>query len=450
MLRLILDCLSQHDLCRVCLAHPQLRHLAEPPLYSKLELYYDQEKYSTHHPITSLIRTILRRPDLGPRVRSLSCSRGKCAKDTKSLRIPVRETDLEEALSFVEKTGLAYRDTWKKKLRQGALDAFLAVLLTQLSRLRSLYLGHAFSCKADLVTLVLRGMLFESHPERPIPGISSTTLHQLQTVSIHRFIESAQNAESVLPFFYLPSIQSISAAIPNAPISAFPWPTPQPPSAPTLRVLYLSYLREAHLGPLLAAAPRLHTLHWQWRFDPDVAVDASNSPTADLDLIMSALTPLRDTLTELRITAFCAYSTQAFIPLPLRVRGSMAPLLTHFHQLRTLSLPLVFLTGFELPVRARALAACLPRAIEELTLTDDLYVDVDTEEPWDATGHAAAVRDWLALAADVRASAPRLRRLRLLMRGENGEVCAEERVVRGEIRELARAAGIELVVDPLY
>ncbi|KAH6631858.1 hypothetical protein F5144DRAFT_629804 [Chaetomium tenue] len=461
VLRLILDYLSQGDLYKVCLVHPQLRYLAEAPLYSTVELYYDEQKYSTHHPITSLTRTVLRRPDLATLIRSLSCLPGEHTGEIlKVQNIPVCETDLKEALSFVEKTGLPYRDTWMEELRLDTLDAYLAILLSQLPRLRRLYLTHKFSQKTDLITLVLRSMLCDSHPKQPIPGISSTSLHQLQTVSLDRFpghylSPSSPNTENILPFFYLPSIQNLYLPIDDPPTPTLPWPTPQPPTALTLRTLSLYHLREAHLAALLTATPHLHTLNWQWRFDPDITTDPANTPTVNLHQLLPALTPLHSTLTALHIHASCLYTTQPFIPFPLSIHGTMAPL-THLANLRTLTIPLVFVTGFALPLpthHEHTLAHCLPPSLEALTLTDDLYVDIDTKEPWDETGHAAAVRDWLAgLAAaaeggdGVRVVMPRLRTLGLVMRGEDAEVCEGEREVRREIGELARAVGVELWV----
>ncbi|EAQ88029.1 hypothetical protein CHGG_04648 [Chaetomium globosum CBS 148.51] len=474
VLRLILDYLSQDDLYKVCLVHPQLRYLAEAPLYSTIELYYDEEKYSsTRHPITSLIRTLLRRPDLATLVRSVSCLPGEHTGEIlEAQNIPVCETGLKEALSFVEKTGLPYRDTWMEELRQGNLDAYLAILLSQLPRLRRLYLTHKFSQKTDLITLVLRSMLCDSHPSQPIPGINSTSLHQLQTVSLERFpghylTPSSLNTENILPFFYLPSIQILDLPIDDPPTSTLPWPTPQPPSALNLHTLALRHIREAHLAALLTATPHLHTLNWQWRFDPDITTDAANTPTVNLTQLLLALTPLHPTLTTLHIHASCLYTTQPFIPFPLSIHGTMAAL-AHFAHLRTLTIPLVFVTGFALPLPTHphhTLAHCLPPSLEVLTLTDDLYVDIDTKEPWDETGHAAAVRDWLALfggdndpellemvvlmvlvGTGCGVVIPRLRRLGLVMRGEDEEVCEGEREVRSEMGELARRVGVELWV----
>ncbi|KAH6856552.1 hypothetical protein B0I37DRAFT_78412 [Chaetomium sp. MPI-CAGE-AT-0009] len=419
VLRLILGYLSQDDLRKVCLVHSQLRHLAEAPLYSRIELLYDQEKYSAWHPITSLIRTILRRPDLASRIRTLSCTRGRTQRGV--LNVPVCQEYLREALSFVERTRLVrYRDAWMEELREGTMDAHLAILLSQLPRLQYLRLSDKFYQKSDLIGLVLRSMFCDSHSEWPIPGFRSTSLHQLHTVALEwypsRHLSSkARNTERALAFFYLPSIKDMSVLIGDPP-------------------------EESHLGQVLAAAPRLHSLHWHWHFDPDYE-DQFNSPTVNLDLLMPALAPLKDTLTTLTISALCLYTRQSYIPFPLRVQGSMLPL-ADFEQLKTLTIPLVFFTGFPLPVQ-HTLGDCLPRNLEELTLTDELYADIDTEEPWDKTGHTVAISTWLA---DVRASTPRLRRLSLVLRGEDDEVCSEELEVRNEIRELARGAGIELVM----
>ncbi|KAK3294785.1 uncharacterized protein B0H64DRAFT_375534 [Chaetomium fimeti] len=365
----------------------------------------------------------------------------------------LRNADLREALSFVERTQLPYRDIWAAELRAGTIDAHLAVLLSQLPRLQDLRLSNKFYQKCDLVALVLRSMLCDSHSGQPIPGFSSTSLHQLHTVDLERYpglrlAPETRNTECILPLFYLPSIKDMSISMPDPPEPEFPWPTSQPPSALGLRTLRLHHIREAHLGQVLAAAPRLHTLHWNWRYDPDTE-DQFNTPTVNLDLLLPALLPLRDTLTTLDIFAFSLFSPRPYIPFPLHVQGSMHPLST-FPHLTTLTIPLVFFTGFPLPIphttTTTGLSHSLPPNLEALTLTDDLYADIDTEEPWDVTGHVLAVRAWLAAGAgaDVRARTPRLRSVVLVLRGEDDEVCEEERAAREEIRGLARGAGIGL------
>ena len=69
------------------------------------------------------------------------------------------EADLQEAVSFVSGTSLPFRDKWIVELRQGTLDAYLALLLLQLPRLRRLSLGPVLFTESELIGLVLRSTL---------------------------------------------------------------------------------------------------------------------------------------------------------------------------------------------------------------------------------------------------------------------------------------------------
>lgn len=345
---------------------------------------------------------------------------------------------------------MSYRDTWMDELRNGTLDAYLAVLLSQLPRLRHLHLGPVFFVESDLIGLVLRSILCDSHLGQLMPGVG-TSLHQLQTVTLERDrgrekdIRKIRNTENVLPFFHLPSLREMSVSVDDPLVPVVPRPTTQPPSALGLVSLRLTKIRESHLGHLLSAAPRLRSLHWWWYFDPDFE-DRFNTPVVNLDQFMPALAHVRDTLTELSIPAYCAYANWVAIPFPMRVQGSLKAL-AGFEQLKRLLIPLMFFTGFSLPVREK-LGNCLPRNLEELTLTDDLSTDNDLNEEWhlEAT-HTHAIGTWLE---DVETSTPRLRKLCLVLQNPDIYVGFDIIDARNKIRELTRRAGIELKVEEVY
>lgn len=70
VLRLILGYLSKADLRAVCLVHPHLRGLAEPLLYSTIEFTWSRRFQP--HPITSLVRSLLQRPELGGHIHRVT------------------------------------------------------------------------------------------------------------------------------------------------------------------------------------------------------------------------------------------------------------------------------------------------------------------------------------------------------------------------------------------
>ncbi len=452
VVRSILGCLAQADLRSVCLTHSHLRRLAESFLYSTIEIAFP--KYATP-PIPSLVGTILRRPELAAYIRTLLFKGGHpgswAGGGRQVPKLSVRGPDRLAAISFVEKTRLSYRGTWIEELRRGTLDAYLAVLISQLPRLQRLHLGCCFFIENDLIGRVLRSIISGSDADLSPPGIH-TTLHQLHTVTLEGFVSryngiddrGTRNTVNALPFFYLPSLRKMSASIDNPLVPTFPWPTPQPPSASSLTSLSVVTIRESHLGELLAALPHLRSLSWTWAFDPDFE-DQFNSPIINLDLLMPALQHVRGTLAELNITALCYYANRAATPFPLQVQGSLRAL-SGFDHLTKLVIPLAFLTGFSLPVR-ELLANCLPRSLEELTLADDLYIHTDINEEWEEAGYTGAIVTWLA---DVRTSTPRLRKLCLVLMSPDGEVSFEYLSIRNEIRELGRQRAIEVTAKVVY
>lgn len=425
VVRLMLRYLGRADLCSVCLVHPGLRALGEPLLYSDITIgFYGGRP----RPITLLLRSILRRPELVVYIRTLFCYDSFMPpqnREGKLLPMPMPEVDLQPAVSFVEETCLPFRDQWIKELREGTPDAYLAFLLARLPHLQRLCLLSPFSVKLSLVGLVVRSILCGPRSDWLTADIS-TSLSKLRIVSIFQSGNPpTRNTESALPFFYLPAVESLHISIDQPLVSLLPWPTTQPPSAFTLTSLSVSgKMRESYLGQLLAAVPRLRTLQWEWRCEKN-REGQFNSPVVNLDQLMPALAEVNETLTELRLAGVSLIGT------PLRLQGS-ARALAGFDRLTKLLIPVGFLTGFSLPVR-ESIGNCLPRNLEKLTLTDDLSWDEECDEVY-----GRAIVTWLA---NVRTSAPRLRELCLLFDDSDIEI------FMAEILELVRQAGIVMCED---
>lgn len=67
--------------------------------------------------------------------------------------------DLEDLIAFIDKSKVPYRDGWKAELRAGTMDAFSALLLTQLPHLKALRMAPAYSRETRYMGLVLRSAL---------------------------------------------------------------------------------------------------------------------------------------------------------------------------------------------------------------------------------------------------------------------------------------------------
>ncbi|KAK3934827.1 hypothetical protein QBC46DRAFT_398887 [Diplogelasinospora grovesii] len=104
LLHSILSCLSRADLGTICRVHGHLRFLTEPYLYADVRFTWEE---SLPHPITSLLRSTLRRPQLAAYIRTVSLIgasfimpqyRGTVPK------IPVSESEMAELMAFVTET----------------------------------------------------------------------------------------------------------------------------------------------------------------------------------------------------------------------------------------------------------------------------------------------------------------------------------------------------------
>src|SRR4051812_39578608 len=92
----------------------------------------------------------------------------------------------------------------------------------------------------------------------------------------------------------------------------------------TLTSFYLLFIRKAHLSQILSATPALKILHWQWYYY-SVLKDQFVNPIINLDQIVKAIVPVRNTLTELKLSAY--QYTVDIVPNPLEIRGSLNAML---------------------------------------------------------------------------------------------------------------------------
>ncbi|KAH8690765.1 hypothetical protein BGW36DRAFT_389283 [Talaromyces proteolyticus] len=366
----IFSYLSRADLHDICLVHANLRTLAEPYLYSNIQFTWEEELQP--QPITSLLRSLLRRPQLATYVSRVSLSGSYFHNpffESRAPKILVSESELEELLGFVRKTTVPYRWTWLEELRNGTMNAFVAVLLSQPLRLTCLVIDGDFLWESQFIGLVFRSMICE--PNAYNCGLR-LDFSYLETVSLQtsydhfRFYNNARNTADLLPIFYLPSIKRLSASIDNP--KTFSWPAIHPPSSSRLHDLKLEYLRDPFLGQVLSATDQLKSLHWKWHFYEEVYDEQFRMRIIDLTQITKSISYVRETLTELVISATNHDDSD---PLPLTIQGSMKGM-SEFKKLTKLSIPVTFLMGGWSADLTKRIEDCLPQSLEFSTITDDL------------------------------------------------------------------------------
>ncbi|PGH17918.1 hypothetical protein AJ79_00817 [Helicocarpus griseus UAMH5409] len=435
VLRLILASLSSANLWAVCLTHTALRTLAEPFLYSHIQWIWDR---SHNPPIVPFLRTILRRPELALRVKSLILEGNTLGSSAyhknrhKYTKFPVNETDLDELIKCIKGMNVPYSALWIHEIRAGTMDAFVALLLFQLPRLKRLQLSESFTNQSRLIGMVLRTRLCDEPKDSYTPSFD-----QLQDVSslyfdpgfYIRHYTAARNTADVLPFFYLPSVERITAAIDNP--TVFAWPAAHAPNPSRLASLDLAMIREGNLGHVLSVAKELKTLRWEWFYREDLQ-SGLVTDIIDLDQIAADLSHVRETLTDLTIEAESG-TLESDLQPHVRIKGKFRAF-SDLNALKRLKVPLPLLMGLSpFESKANCLAETLPKGMESLTITDDLYLQERYE--WEDFHLFEILQIWLQ---DWKISTPHLQEfhlyLKLMACGEWGP----------EMRERLKNLGVQV------
>lgn len=442
----IFHSLSQPDLHALCLTCKTLCYLPEPILYSHIKWVW---LTSQTPPITLLLRSILSRPQLATYIQNLVLE-GKffdwinCGRAPK---ISVAKGDLERPLSLVKSLKVPYRDLWIRELEVGTMDAFVAVLISQLSHLRNLSIGPNFAQQNLILGMVLKSALCEgadmSHGLSAFKHLQNVSFRYIHAYPRGEKLDNGRyrlhkNTDEVLPIFYLPALQHLSITIDN-PVS-FAWPAQKSPTLSTLVSLDVAYLRENHLRQIFSLTTGLKTLKWSWFYEEMAAFDddhRSITKIIDLDKIAEALLPVRETLMDLTITADL-YILDGEDPPAMN--GSLEAIV-NFNKLKRFEVPQVMMNGRFTPPMVKPFAQILPKNIESIIITEKLkgwaepeLGDTDLVEP---------LRAWLS---SWKMPTPNLQSISVLVWASDYEWGPE---IRKELKEICDGAGISLDITTL-
>ncbi|TGO38698.1 hypothetical protein BHYA_0069g00170 [Botrytis hyacinthi] len=432
-----------------------LNRIAEPFMYSEIQLNW--RRHSRPPRIISLIKNVLSRPRLAICVTGLTLGRSggesmRSIATIHDIRLTVDEAELEQLIEVIKTFNIDYRDIWISELRNRNMDAFVAILLCKLPNLLYFQLNPNFMHRSEIVGLVLRSTVSQDSN----CGIASFQRLQhvtFQRTTIGRFRRGTLNPEDILPFFSFPNIVCLSAAIDTP--TDYSWPLDSRPVASTVTVLDLDMVKAEMLYDILGVTSRLKILRWRWHHY------GNSGTTIRYDVIMGALSLVRNTLTDLTISAenevVNAYSSR------IQVVGSLGAL-ANFNLLKRLEINLEFLLGSVSspwhrlryhPRFGRTLQfeRIVPKNIEALTLTDDKELE------WQNRVHYhvvfMAIQSWLGA---WETSTPHLRSIRFLLMYDYQEfdstptrdVYKLDRTMRLHLDRLSAKAGVKIEVRRIY
>ncbi|KAK2811106.1 hypothetical protein FQN50_002442 [Emmonsiellopsis sp. PD_5] len=446
ILRLILALLSSVDLRAICLTNRDLLVHAEPLLYADIRWTWLN---SQTPPIIRFLRSILRRPQLAGFVKSLVLNGAFFERNSNvykafcpSPKLPVTEADLDWLVERIKLIDVPYGDSWIRELRAGNLDAFVALLLSQLPRLRCLQLDEIIVRESRFLNMMFRTALCER------PGASHlSSFEDLQDVTAVyiRFGLDTNNfgvimkPADLLPLFYLPSVKHITASIHNPDI--FAWPATQRPNPTQLTSLNLTLIREGHLGQVLSVTKGLKKLQWHWYYRSDLK-NQYVTDKMDFDRLAADLSHVRENLMELTITASTDMA-EGYIELPpLQLKGPFIAF-RHLDALKRLELPLPLLMGYSIAEPSiTCLAEALPKNIEYLTTTDDMCFNPDWD--WPDTDWLEVIRTWLE---NWRDTTPNLREFHLYLKILDFDGWGPG--MRQNLRDVGAKAGVRIKITKL-
>ncbi|KAM0165158.1 hypothetical protein ACHAQE_002511 [Botrytis cinerea] len=451
---MIFESLSAEDFYGLFWACKFLNEFTEPYLYSEIQLNW--RKHSRPPRILSLVKSILSKPYLANEVKGLTLGKhgGESMRSVatiRDVRPKVDEVDLEQLIEVIKTfKNIDYGDFWIRQLRNGNLDAFVAVLLCKLPNLIYFRLDPNFLHDSRVVGLVLTSTLDRD------TNCGFAFFQRLQYVSFNetslgRFRYKDSDPYDILMLFYFPNILCLSATL-YIPID-FGWEPASPPVISTLTSLDLDMVSTFVLRRILSFTTGLKILRWRWhRFD-------DCGTTVEYDEIMSALSSVQNTLTMLTISAENEVVDEN--SSPITVRGSLGGLVS-FAFLKRLEINLEFLAGSfsnyrlsYIPRFGRILRfeRIVPRNIEVLTLTDGK--ELEWRNHINYTMVASAVLSWLKI---WKTLTPHLRSIRFLLTYDYQESDSTpirdpyklDRTMRQFLDKLSARAGVEIEVRRIF
>ena len=394
LFQMILYYLRRKDLSALSCTSKHHRALVEPILYRNIHwepvLSWPDERAP---PVHLLLRSILIRPELASYIDefelcllapSFQFCKYPCLWDYWDKPSPT-SNEMMRVRSLIRSFQFASEDVWLSRLKLGEADVFIALIISQSTRLRRILLDDPL----DDNNPSLVGEVLEK-------AISMNSLCALEHVEYsnnfnnpyidHQLIKS--NYRAIHPLFSFPSLKELRMSIPYEDTQ---WLSADIPTTGLKSlILHNSQVSVQTLGILLKATPSLTIL----RYETTINIDKPNEPWGYFDCTQldRVLAPVQSTLKELRISLEFHSDGLIYIDPLAKFRGATGKLetLPKFGQLTNLCMPTTLLSGWveaaeycsmenygyygieKLPPH---MARLLPPYLDYLCLTDDCYYE---------------------------------------------------------------------------
>lgn len=367
------DCTTVHSLS---LVSPLLHSFSNQFLYSDIDwIYHHDHRQPRYPPLLLLLRTLLERPKLALFIKRVNLDDHYLVYMEDHLKdlVPTGSLDLQTvnaAMTLVSKMGLPQKDRWHTALREGCVDAVIALILSQLSNLETLKLAMCLVDESVFVGMVMTHLIMgrgEAYFFNRLRYIKFA-----ENVQAYDAVDLKTNIDQIAPCFFLPSLNELVFTIHEPDFSPWPLPKSLPLKQPsqslrTLR-LYQCNINAEHIAKLVMFAPAIRVLQCGLLRDNRAFDELDKIDFADL---CSALLPTVDTLEELTIDIQWCEKNCVIYSMPLSAAGRV-PMgsLQHFHSLKRLEIPTALLLGDHPRNSHEPLSTLLPPSLRYLCLTD--------------------------------------------------------------------------------
>ncbi|KAF2808733.1 uncharacterized protein BDZ99DRAFT_521231 [Mytilinidion resinicola] len=462
----ILDLLpSQSDLACLCRVSKEFHSVVSPRLYQNPAVRYTKYTNARNAPVWTFLRTVIRRSELGARVKKAHFDNFDCDWDEsrKGKETPdIDGNDLELIRNLIIWAKLPNPQEWIQAVKDGDPDALVAMALCRLSKIEILEVSFLRS-RSKQRTFI--GRMFEA-----LQAIRSSTAcfpHLLRIREISNLPEYFTPLQDGFWLFGVPDLQKIETKVrevsewytlhveqtlvnpdPDYVLSPFRWPQSNM-EVPTITTLILrqSHLSVPGMRQLLAALPNLQELEYDFWGVGNLNYEAPDELKYPCWLIFGCLPdhelnfgdgfePLQDHLQVLRMSATVNGGEYVYGDPPYAV-GSSVPALNHFKALKTLAIPLAILLGWNKSTNDK-LSRILPPNLEDLEITDTFCGSVSYQ--WEPHQVLPRICDYLMSGA-----AKNLKRL-ILGRHLNS-YGAWENDVFDPVQQLCEELGISFIYD---
>ncbi|CAG8890574.1 unnamed protein product [Penicillium egyptiacum] len=382
----ILEYLPKQDLNNLSQVSHDIRASTELFLYRRI--HWDWKNPPTHK-ILALLRTISERPELAYYIWHVSFVWWDVESERTEVFLP------KGGMAGWAKMMLRFRPTlrWARKVVREAqypkLDAkwlpglsdgdpyvYATLLVSQLHNLRSLRLDFSFVLEGGFPGEMLHHSLFGNAPPGAISRFSKLEMADYgSNLPLTEFRDAVRFGASCqfVPWFHLPSLRTLEIWLHNMEgICFFPAQTPRGfLNLPNLRSLVIAKTRAPpeDIATLLSQLPYLESLHVGMAYKCRETAEFLREPKCLIRALETCGQSIKHLSLGVEILPCCR---ETFRLLAMDEGGKpFRGILKRFPKLKTASLPLYFLIGWD--TEPYELRDVLPSTLEALHISSDLW-----------------------------------------------------------------------------